>query len=118
MIDFMINMHSWKIAAVEPEESGIEGMHGYTDYTNHMILINNKSEETEMEGVIIHEVTHAYRWSYGFVSDVDNPKLCIAEIEEMVANFIESFGRQIISKSKELFIELKKEIKHGKNKGA
>jgi len=115
MIDFMINMHSWKIAAVEPEESGIEGMHGYTDYTNHMILINNKLEETEMEGVIIHEVTHAYRWSYGFVSDVDNPKLCIAEIEEMVANFIESFGRQIISKSKELFIELKKEIRKKKN---
>lgn len=114
MTDFMINMHSWKITHVDPEESGIEGMHGYTDYTNHMILINNKLEETEMEGVIIHELTHAYRWSYGFVSDVDNPKLTIAEIEEMIANFTESFGRQIISKSKELFLEMKKEIKRGK----
>ena len=114
MIDFMINMHSWKIAAVEPEESGIEGMHGYTDYTNHMILINNKLEETEMEGTVIHEVTHAYRWSCGFVSDVDNPKFTIAEIEEMIANFTESYGRQIISTSKELYLKLKKEIRNGK----
>lgn len=114
MTDFMINMHKWKIAAVSAEEPNMEGMHGYTDYTNHMILIYDGLEETEMESTVIHEITHAYRWSYGFVSDVDNPKLTIAEIEEMIANFMENYGRQIVSISKELYLKLKKEIKNGK----
>ena len=114
MIKFRVNIHNWQITFASPEDTDTEFIHGFTDYSHHMILINNDLEESEMESTIIHEVTHAYRYSHGFILDVDNTKLTSQEIEEVISNFVECFGRQIVEVSNDLYNKLKKELKNEK----
>ena len=111
MVEFKINKHTWRLYIVSPEDLSIKGVHGYTDFAKHNIQINSDLDETEIRSTITHEITHAYRWSYGFVNDAENLKYAADEVEEMMANFIESFGDEIIEISKELYKLIKKEIK-------
>lgn len=110
MVKFKINNHDWDIRLVtyEGEDAGV--ICGLTDYIHNIIFINIDMKKSQMLGTITHELTHAFRWSYGFESDVEYAKVSNAEIEEMIANFVESFGSQIITLANKLYLKLEKEI--------
>ena len=113
MVKFKINRHEWEIDFMN--EDNVEGDEiyqttcGLTNYIGNTIVINPMMNEYQTKTTIIHEITHAFRWSYGFVNDVEPVKITVAELDEMISNFMESFGEQIIELSDSLFNRLMKE---------
>lgn len=93
-----IHDYEWEIEFVKNEASC-----GVTDYNNLVITIWCNQKDQVVRHSIIHELTHAYRWSYGYQNDEDNKKLTCDQIEEEVANFMETWGSEVLSTSNDLF---------------
>lgn len=110
MIKFKINNHDWDIRLVEYEGDDAVSVCGHCDYIRNIIYININMRPAQRKSTIIHELSHAFRWSYGFELDVEHSKISNAEIEEIVANFVESFGEQIVELANKLNLKLEKEI--------
>ena len=108
MVKFKINNHTWSIRLVTYQEDAC--ICGETDYIHNIIDISDDLNRAQMKSTITHELTHAFRWSYGFESDVEYEKVSNAWIEEMIANFVESFGSSIVTLSDKLYLKLEKEI--------
>lgn len=110
MVHFKVNNHDWVIGFIDPEDEELnEVTCGLTSYLQNQIIINSGMNKSQTISTIIHEVSHAFRWSYGFTSDAEPTKITNAEIEEIVANFTESFAEQIIKLSYDLYNKLVKE---------
>jgi len=111
MIKFKINNRVWGMDFFDPngysEEDGVPL--GITKYADQLILLSNSLQEDCLYNTIKHELTHAFRWSFGFVVDTQNTSMTVAEVEEIVANFIECFGQQVLNLSEVLFKKLLEE---------
>lgn len=115
MQNLKINGRNWKVAFFDPnnytEDDGVPL--GLTKYNDQMIFINQTLNSEGLYNTLKHEITHAYRWSYGFVIDTHDTSFSMAEVEEMIANFIEALGEQVIEASRDMYKKLEKE-KNGK----
>ena len=72
---------------------------GITSKTQCKIYIDKKLKKDLMYRTIIHELTHAYVWSYGFDQYTNFE-------EENLCDFIESYGQSILSKADWIFKKL------------
>lgn len=68
--------------------NSIKGNMGITKFSDRTILIDDSLKEPDLSATIIHELTHAFIWEYGF-----------AQVEfstEVVCDLFGVYGREII----------------------
>ena len=100
-----INDLSWDLAFVQSRnQDSDESICGVTRKTRLEIYVNSDMDDTLVYRTIIHELAHAYVWSFGF-ENFESFK------EEDLCNFIESYAKDILSKADDVFGEYKKEKK-------
>ena len=99
MIEFRIDDIEWELHLVEFDE--IDGV-GETEYCEYVIKVVKGLKPVQLKKVLIHELTHAYRWSYGLVSEMELLNIPGTEVEEYIANTLEVFGEKIINQAIEL----------------
>lgn len=116
MFKIKINTQTWRVGLFSPLEEDAPDTCGYTSYTYNSIAINELLTPESMLSTVIHEVTHAYRWSYGFVNDIESQSITIAQLEEMVANFMEHYAADILMTSQKVYEKLEKERNGGSTK--
>lgn len=110
ILTFRIHTSEWELAIVGPDD--LDGNLGVTYYTDYKILLAHCKSLNNMRHHLIHELTHAYRWSYGMIlSDQDKVKLTAQEIEEIIANNIEFYAEDILKLTDELWCEIEEELK-------
>ena len=109
MKKFKINNRQWSVEFFEDldDESSLTRM-GLTVYADQKIFINRALRYDVLYTTLIHELTHAFRWSYGFIIE-DETKYSSSHFEEMMANFMECFGEQIIELTRKLYKQLDEE---------
>lgn len=93
MYEFKINNIDWEISLADYDD--IEAC-GLTTYCEYKIQILKTLKPSQMKSTIIHELTHAFRWSYGNVSCMELLNFPSSEVEEYIANTVEVFGERII----------------------
>lgn len=103
---FKINNEVWRIVLTSPNHPMLQRSDGsYTigacDYEAGTIYISEDLDNTLMRKVICHEVAHAAMFSY----DVN---LDFAQ-EEILADLIATYGREIISITNQIFNRIKKQ---------
>ena len=81
---------------------------GLTVYADQKIFINRALRYDVLYTTLIHELTHAFRWSNGFIVE-DEMKYTSSQIEELMANFMECFGEQIVELARKLYKQLDEE---------
>lgn len=62
---------------------------GVCDLKNHCIYINENAQGEFLKKILLHEITHAFIYSYGLSFDYLK--------EEYLADFIASYGEEILS---------------------
>ena len=97
--NFQIHGIEWELQIVNPED--IEGL-GECDYWNYEIKIKSGFKNNQLMRVLRHELTHAFRWSYGNVSEMELSNYPTEEIQEIICNTVEVHGENIIKLSKEI----------------
>lgn len=98
---FNINGLEWQLLSTEPnsdelkldDDSGATNI-GLTDYKNLEMYVDNSLNEQVLKRTIIHEVTHAYLFSYGFDALMSEEELC---------DFISSNAQNILNLSNSLY---------------
>lgn len=100
-----INGEEWRIRFVSPHSNALLRSDGsssvaVTDDTLHTIFVSDAISGQFLRKVMTHEVCHAFSFSYG----LDIP----IEIEEQIADFLASYGRDIIRTADEIFSRLVK----------
>ena len=79
-----------------PENSDLnENVCGKTQYVDNSIWLNNTMKDPQLYRTIVHELVHAFRWTYGCVSDFEISNIPTCELEEIIANTIETHGKDI-----------------------
>lgn len=100
-----INNVEWRIEYVEPNnpvfllKNGTYTI-GVTDVLNHTISIANNLKGNLYKKVCIHEIAHAFMFSYDIYIDLS--------LEEWICNFIAEYGEDIIDKFYEFFEIIKR----------
>lgn len=107
-IEFKIHGIDWDLILVDGNE--IEAL-GETNYLAYEIKIVNYLKESQFKTVLRHELTHAFRWTYGNVSEMELLNIPSAEVEEMIANTVDVFGEDIVNLTNELMSVIKKQSK-------
>lgn len=90
---FRINGKTWLLQLVEPSDEHLQRSngsrtYGMTDGAENRIYISNSLSLEMFDRVLIHELCHAYSFSY----NLDIP----IEVEEMIADFLATYGRNVI----------------------
>ena len=122
VVNIEIHGIEWDVIMLEDEDDVIMNKDGpgvgLCDYCKYTIYVAKDLKRSQLRTVLIHELTHAFRWTYGLVSERDKITIPTTEIEEIIANSIEVFGTEIIECADEVlecFMPQKKENKkHGK----
>lgn len=109
IIKFKIHTSEWDLAVVGPHD--LEGNLGITCYTDYKIVLAYCKSHSNMRHHLIHEIAHAFRWSYGMIlSDQDKVKLSAQEIEEIIANNVEFFAEDILELTNKLWTKIEKNL--------
>lgn len=105
-INFKIKNVSWKIEFVHSDDTRLshddENL-GKTHVTDKVIFIDNNLKTVDLSNTIIHELTHAFVWEYGF-QQVDFNL-------EVVCDFIGNYLLDIHKIYMKIMSELEKEKK-------
>ena len=113
MIRIKLNDRSWNVRFFDPKDEGYDNEDevpmGLTKYAEQEILINKKLRYDIMYNTIKHEVVHAYRWSYGCILSTPDTSYSSAEVEELIANFVESYSDRIVETTRYLYRKLDNE---------
>lgn len=97
VIPFEIHGIDWEVNILsKDDDEAIVGGVGECNYCTYTIYIVDGLTKTQFRSVLIHEVTHAFRWTYGLVSERERITIPTAEIEEIIANSIETFAEDIL----------------------
>ena len=102
-LEFEINGVDWLLKFVESD--AIEGV-GETDYCKYEIYIDKTLKPSQMIMALKHELVHAYRWTYALVSEMELMNIPGTEVEELIANFVEVFGEQVINLANKIMKEI------------
>ena len=95
MIKFKINDRKWKLKLVKDNDKVLEktddemSVCGITHFSKATIYINQEIDKDVMRDTIIHELTHAFLFVYGF-GQVEN------FTEEMVCDIMGAYATDII----------------------
>lgn len=90
---FTINNVTWDIQYLYPSNSKLKRSDGtctlgVTDWNDKTIYLSNKLQGALLERVLCHELCHCFVFSYGIEMDI--------ETEEIVADFLSLYGRDVI----------------------
>ena len=90
---FEVNNRKWKLEFVKPNSKNLMRSDGsitigMTDNNVKTVYINNRLNEYLTDKVICHELTHVFAFEF----DYDIP----LDVEEIVADFMSLYGRDII----------------------
>lgn len=94
-----INGLSWKVRFVPPTHPmlltpSLTYALGVCDKPTQTIYINETLSQRKMKKVLIHELTHAFVFSYGEIFSYDD--------EERLADFVSKYAQKIIKKSQSI----------------
>lgn len=98
-IKFKIQRIKWTLELVDASELDHEDTQslGETYYADYKIKIVNTDNYSVLKSAIIHELTHAFRWTYGYITSIDIAGWPTEEVEEQIANTVEVHGEDIIN---------------------
>lgn len=90
---FTVNNQEWNLKFVNPNSKDLMRSNGtitlgMTDNNTKSVYINNRLNNYMTDKVLCHELCHVYAFSMNYYMDI--------ETEEIVADFLSLFGRQII----------------------
>jgi hypothetical protein len=103
-LEFYIHGIKWDLELVDNYDD-IDA-NGITYYSEYAIKVVKTLHETQLRSTLIHEVTHAFRWTYGQVSEMELLNIPTEEVEEIVANTIEVFGADIFECVDDIMVNL------------
>lgn len=100
---FDVNGETWGIAFVDPRNSVLMRSDGsfsiaVTDDTTKTISISKGISGDFLRKVISHEICHVYSFAYDLFIPID--------IEEQIADFIATYGRDVLQTADEIFKRL------------
>lgn len=90
---FIVNGIEWNLSLIEPYSDNLKRSDntitlGVTDNNTKTIYINNKLSDAMFDKVLCHELVHVF----SFENNLSIP----IETEEIIANFMSLYGRDII----------------------
>lgn len=90
---FIVNNQEWKLLFVKPNSKELMRSDGsitlgMTDNNVKTVFVNNRLNDYMTDKVICHELTHVFAFEFGYYMDI--------ETEEIVADFMSLYGRNII----------------------
>lgn len=102
---FTVNGTIWKLDFVNPSSDYLRRSDssitlGMTDNNLKTVFINNRLDNYMTDKVLCHELTHVYAFEFDYSMDI--------ETEEIVADFLSLFGRNIIYQLDDLIEILKR----------
>ena len=114
MIKFKIHNSEWELGLIDSDD--INGNLGITYFTDYRILLAY-GKKANVKNALVHELVHAFRWSYcNIISDQNKITMMAMELEEIIANTIEAHGREIFELADKIWKDLEKEIDKVKEK--
>ena len=92
-ITFIGNNQEWKLLFVKPNSKELMRSDGsitlgMTDNNVKTVFVNNRLNDYMTDKVICHELTHVFAFEFDYYMDI--------ETEEIVADFMSLYGRNII----------------------
>ena len=104
---FTVNNQEWELRFVHPNSKNLMRSDGsitlgMTDCNTKTVYINNRLNNYMTDKVLCHELTHVYAFSFDYFIDI--------QTEEIVADFLSLFGRDIIYLLDDIIKILKKAI--------
>ena len=102
---FIVNNQEWELEFVKPNSKELMRSDGsitigMTDNNKKTVFINNKLKGRLKDKVLCHELTHVFAFEYDYEIPI--------EVEEIVADFMSLYGRDIIYLLDEIMEILKK----------
>lgn len=90
---FIVNNQEWKLRFVKPNSKELMRSDGsitlgMTDNNVKTVFVNNRLNDYMTDKVICHELTHVFAFEFDYYMDI--------ETEEIVADFMSLYGRNII----------------------
>jgi len=90
---FEVNGNIWKIVYCNPSSKNLMRSDGsitlgVCDNSKKCIFLNNRLNRHMCDKVLCHELTHVFSFEYNYLMDI--------QTEEIVADFMSLFGRDII----------------------
>ena len=90
---FTVNNQEWQVVFVNPSNSNLKRSDnsitlGMTDNNTKTIYINNKLNKYMTDKVLCHELCHVFAFEYDYYMPI--------ETEEIVADFMSLYGRDIV----------------------
>ena len=90
---FIVNNQEWKLVFVKPNSKELMRSDGsitlgMTDNNVKTVFVNNRLNDYMTDKVICHELTHVFAFEFDYYMDI--------ETEEIVADFMSLYGRNII----------------------
>ena len=90
---FIVNNQEWKLLFVKPNSKELMRSDGsitlgMTDNNVKTVFVNNRLNDYMTDKVICHELTHVFAFEFDDYMDI--------ETEEIVADFMSLYGRNII----------------------
>lgn len=104
-MEFIVNNHIWQLVFVNPSNINLMRSNntytlGMTDNNIKTVFINNRLNDYMTDKVLCHELTHVFAFEFDYYMDIDT--------EEIVADFMSLYGRNIINLLDDLIKVLKK----------
>lgn len=102
---FTVNNQEWTLLFVNPSNNNLKRSDGsitigMTDNNTKTVYINNRLNNYMTDKVICHELTHVFAFEFGYYMPI--------ETEEIVADFMSLYGRNIVYLLDDLVAVLKK----------
>ena len=106
-MNFVVNGIEWNLSLVEPYSNNLKRSDntitlGVTDNNAKTIYINNRLSDAMFDKVLCHELVHVFSFEYNYNIDI--------QTEEIIADFMSLFGRDIIYLLDDLIKILKKSL--------
>lgn len=91
---FQVNGLNWNISLVEPHSPMLRRSDntitlGVTDNNDRTVYMNNRLSYDMFDKVLCHELCHVFSFAYNLHIPI--------EIEEMIADFLSTYGRDVIA---------------------
>lgn len=104
-MEFIVNNHIWQLVFVNPSNINLMRSNnsytlGMTDNNIKTVFINNRLNDYMTDKVLCHELTHVFAFEFDYYMDIDT--------EEIVADFMSLYGRNVINLLDDLIKVLKK----------
>lgn len=92
-MNFIVNNQEWRLLFVKPNSKELMRSDGsitlgMTDNNVKTVFVNNRLNDYMTDKVICHELTHVFAFEFDYYMDI--------ETEEIVADFMSLYGRNII----------------------